>query len=142
MDSGDLDAFVENFAPGAVLSDRFGQAQDDLRAWEEVFLQDAAFPGSQHFYSQFVIDGSSERASVRAYVARLYQVPGTRSSAVIWQGYYTDTCVKIDGRWLIEVKRIHQAPELRGQVLAELDQLQNSRFTAPRQVYDMGQGRR
>lgn len=142
MDSGDLDAFEENFAPGALLSDRFGVGQTDLRAWERTFLEDAAFPGSQHFYSQFVIEGDRDRAYVRAYVTRLYQVPGTRTSEVIWQGYYTDECVRRHHRWLIAVKRIHQAPELLGRRMNDRDDLHARGQRTSTDVHDLGRGRR
>ena len=114
MDSGDLDAFVACYTPGGRLDvGRPAASPAELRAWAENFLRDSGFPGSQHHYNQFVMDGDAESCQVRAYWARLYRLPGTTGSQIIAQGYYTDTVVKVDGRWLFLLKRSHPAHELR-----------------------------
>jgi hypothetical protein len=114
MDSGDLDAFVACYAPGGRIDvGRPASTPEGIRSWLAEFLRDSAFPGSQHHYNQFVMDGDGARCQVRAYWARLYRLPGTTGSQIIAQGYYTDTVVKVDGRWRFLVKRSHPAHELR-----------------------------
>ena len=114
MDSGDLDAFVDCYAPGGRLDvGRSATTPEEIRNWLADFLKDSAFPGSQHHYNQFVMEGDGRSCQVRAYWVRLYRLPGTTSSQIIAQGYYTDTVVKVDGRWRFLIKRSHPAHELR-----------------------------
>lgn len=109
MDSGDMEAFEQTITEDARLvgigEDFVGR--EAIRSWEEAFLRDPGFPGTQHFYTNFVIRGTSEEASVRAYVARMYRTPGTSNCQMLWLGYYTDTCVKRDGIWYIHIKAPH-----------------------------------
>ena len=115
MDSGNLDDFVGCFPPNATLYwGGTARGHAEIRRMEEhFFTTDSAFPGAQHFATQFRIEGNAERANTRAYVARLHRIPGTTNSSVIWQGYYTDVCVKVNGRWFYETKKAHTAEELR-----------------------------
>jgi hypothetical protein len=116
MDSGDLDSFVDCYAPGGKLDvGKLAGTHEEIRQWAAEFLVDSGFPGSQHHYNQFVMDGDGQTCQVRAYWARLYRLPGTMSCEVIAQGYYTDTVVKSDGQWKFSLKRSHAAHELREQ---------------------------
>lgn len=117
MDSADADTFVECYVPGGQLLDSHGvtEGEEPLRAWLALFLGDSAFPGSQHFYTQWRMQADGpDAATCNVYVVRMYQVPRTRHSQPIWQGYYTDDVRKVDGRWGFWRKRIHQAWELFG----------------------------
>lgn len=138
MDSGDLDAFVDCFAPDAELN--WGgppaRGREAIRRTEESFLEDSGFPGAQHFALQFrFIDGDTSGARVRAYVARLHRIPGTTNSQIIWQGFYTDTVVKLDGRWYYKIKKAHTAEELRQHHYGMEPRWQ------PPQFYDLGSPR-
>lgn len=137
MDSGDLDGFVDCFVPDATLD--WGtplQGHNAIRHAEEGFLaNDSAFPGAQHFATQFrIVEGNDQRAVTWAYVARMHRIPGTTNSTVIWQGYYTDICVKVDGRWYYELKKAHTAEELRQHHFGR-----EGRWVPP-QLYDLGKG--
>jgi len=134
MDSGDTEAFLDVFLPDATLfMSRKATGHAELRAWHERFLRDSGFPGSQHFATQFrLIEGEGNRVRTRVYVARLYRLPGTTHSTVICQGYYTDTCVKVDGRWFYELKNAHEASQLRKHEFTATD------YPVAEQFYDLG----
>jgi hypothetical protein len=122
MDSGDVDGYVANFAPDCVLdlgSRHEGHA--GVRQWHENFLKDSGFPGSQHFASQWIMEGTTEAANVRAYVVRLHRLPRTTNGQILWQGYYVDTLVKLDGTWLFKIKKSHWAEDLRAQDFSQAD---------------------
>jgi hypothetical protein len=135
MDSGDLEAFEKTVTPEVKL---FGKGQNfeglaAVRAWEEGFLRDPGFPGTQHFYTNFIMRGDGETAEVRAYVARLYGMPGTSNCQLLWLGYYIDTCVKRNGMWFIHIKCPHAADGMRQQEFSQSD------FPAGRpSLYDRG----
>ena len=133
-DSGDMEAFLECFLPDAELyMSHRAKGHDELRRWLERFSKDSAFPGSQHFASQFrITEGTSERATYRAYVARLHRIPGTTNSQIVWQGYYTDTVVKVGGKWFYELKNAHEASQLRQQ------EYERAPYPKAPQFYDLG----
>ena len=134
MDSGDTEAFLDVFLPDATLyMSRSATGHAELRRWHERFLKDSGFPGSQHFATQFrFVEVEGNRVKTRVYVARLYRLPGTTHSSVIWQGYYTDTCVKVDGRWYYELKNAHEASQLRRHEFGPTP------YPVAEQFYDLG----
>jgi len=106
LDTGDVDAYVDVFAPDAVLdlADKH-QGADAIRALAETFwARDVGVTGSQHHIDQVVLEGDGQRASVRAYVTRTYRMSGRGRNNIlpIWQGFYSDSLVKLDGRWRIQ----------------------------------------
>jgi hypothetical protein len=115
MDSGSLEDFANTVTEDARLiyigKDFVGR--DEVRKWEEGFLKDPGFPGTQHFYCNFIMTGTNTEANVRAYVARLYRMPRTSLCQMLWLGYYTDTCVKRNAAWYIHVKAPHPAESMR-----------------------------
>jgi len=138
MDTGDLDAFAVCYAPGGRLDvGRPADTPEALKEWLAEFLKDSAFPGSQHHYNQFVMDGDTSRCDVRAYWARLYRLPGTTGSQIIAQGYYTDTVVKVEGGWRFLVKRSHAAHELRERKFGQ--ELNTAPPVGEDSLYDVGQ---
>ena len=114
MDGGEPDAFAAVFVEDAIHDPGQGRyiGRDAIRGMEAYFPNDAAFPGTKHLVTQFIIEGNTERASVRMYVARFTSVPGTSSVEIAWFGYYTDTVVKADGLWYFEQKKAHHPDEL------------------------------
>lgn len=135
MDSGDLKAFEQTVTPDVLLygNGRNFHGRAEVREWEESFLKDPGFPGTQHFYTNFIIKGDGETAEVRAYVARLYRMPTTSHCQLLWLGYYTDTCVKRDGNWYIHIKSPHPAEAMRRQEFGQGD------YPQPRTLlYDRG----
>ena len=138
MDAGDTEAFVGVFAPDAVAYGVRGHAA--IRDFHRRFLPDAAFPGSQHFASHIqAVEGDASRATVHAYVTRMYRVPGATNATPIWHGYYIDTVVKRDGRWVFQVKHAHLAEELL-EGLLDQETLRNQNAPA-RELFDMGLAR-
>lgn len=134
MDSGDTEAFLDVFLPDATLyMARSATGHAELRQWHATFLKDSGFPGSQHFATQFrFVEVDGDQVKMRVYVARLYRLPGTTHSSVIWQGYYTDTVVKVDGRWYYALKNAHEASQLRQQEFGATP------YPVAQQFYDLG----
>jgi ketosteroid isomerase-like protein len=134
MDGGDTEAFLDVFLPDATLyMARSATGHAALRTWHETFLKDSAFPGSQHFATQFrVVEVDGDQVKMRVYVARLYRLPGTTHSSVVWQGYYTDTVVKVDGRWYYALKNAHEASQLRRQ------EFEATPYPVATRFYDLG----
>jgi hypothetical protein len=114
IDTGDVEAYLEAFVPDAVLMmSKQAKGHAELAEWHRNFMKDSAFPGSQHFSAEFrIMETDGTRARVRAYMSRMYRRPGMTNSSIIFQGYYTDTCVKVDGRWYFELKGGHEANQL------------------------------
>jgi uncharacterized protein (TIGR02246 family) len=137
MDSGDTEGFLDVFRPDATLfMSRQATGHEALRQWHETFLKDSAFPGAQHMATQFRIMKVEEpRVWTRVYVARLYRLPLTTHSEVVWQGYYSDTCIKVDGRWYYELKNAHEASQLMEKEFSPTHYPQNPGF------YDLGPNR-
>jgi hypothetical protein len=114
MDGGQPEGYASVFVPDAVHDPGQGRylGREAIRDMERGFPTDTAFPGTKHLVSQFIIEGNTRRASVRMYVARFTNVPGTNSVEVAWTGYYTDTVVKVGGRWYFEQKKAHYPDEM------------------------------
>ena len=106
LDTGDVDGYVDVFAPDAVLDlANKHQGHAAIRRFAEAFwANDVGVMGSQHHVDQVVLEGDGERATARAYVTRTYRMSGRGRNNIlpIWQGYYADTLVKVDGRWRIQ----------------------------------------
>jgi uncharacterized protein (TIGR02246 family) len=106
LDTGDVDAYVSVFTGDAVLNlAEVHQGQDKIRRFAEAFrAQDVGMPFGQHIVSQLVLEGDGARCAARAYVTRTYRLPGRvrNNVMIIWSGYYADTLVKADGKWLIQ----------------------------------------
>jgi hypothetical protein len=117
VDSGDLEELEKVVTEDArlIYIGRDFIGRDGAREMLANFLKDTGIPGSQHFYGDFIITGTGTEAHVRAYVARMYRMPRTSHGQMLWQGYYTDTCVKRDGAWFIHVRAAHPAESMRDQ---------------------------
>lgn len=129
VDSGDVDAFEDCFAPDASF-DQTGlpeglperttiNGRAELRSFLRQFS--ATVRGHvRHFASPPVIEGDGEMAAGQAYV--MVVRPGSAPApGVILTGLYRDTFRKIDGRWYF-AKRIFSAdpqPEQRFQTSAD-----------------------
>jgi uncharacterized protein (TIGR02246 family) len=107
LDTGDLDGYVDNFAPDGVL---FAQhhGREAIRAYVRMLMDEGrAGPlpdgdvAYRHFVGSPVIDGHGERATVHSYL--LWVNMGT-DPPVSAAAEYTDECVKLDGRWLFQTR--------------------------------------
>jgi ketosteroid isomerase-like protein len=103
LDTGDLDGYVNNFAPDGVLFvDHHGR--DAIRAYVAMLMQqgragplpngDVAY---RHFAGAPTIDGGDGRATVHSYLLWIHMGSDPPISAA---AEYLDECVKLDdGRW-------------------------------------------
>jgi hypothetical protein len=123
MDTGDVDTYVQLFAPDGVLDlAHRHEGHAAIREFAEAFrAHDVGLPGAQHHIDQLVLEGDGVSCSARAYVTRTYRMRGRgrNNTLIIWQGYYTDRLVKRDGRWQI-LEQVGRAWE--GEVLDRIRQ--------------------
>lgn len=105
LDSGDLDGYVNNFAPDGVLFEQH-QGQAAIREYVGMLMREGrAGPlpsgdvAHRHFAGAPTIDGKSGRATVHSYLlwVRMGSEPPVCAAAE-----YTDECVKLDGRWVFK----------------------------------------
>jgi uncharacterized protein (TIGR02246 family) len=105
LDSGDLDGYVNNFAPDGVL---FAQhkGRDEIRAYVAMLMrQGRAGPlpdgdvAYRHFVGSPVIDATNGRVIVHSYLlwVNMGSEPPVSAAAE-----YTDECVKLDGQWFFQ----------------------------------------
>lgn len=107
VDTGDVEGWVDTFAPTGIFDlpgGRRHEGQEQLRRYMQQAVKDRPFPGQQHHASQIVIEGTGARCSVRSYLIATQRL-STGAAVVYALGSYTDSCVKLDGRWVFE-KRI------------------------------------
>jgi hypothetical protein len=105
LDNGDLDGYVNNFAPDAVLFEHHhGRAQ--IREYVGQLMREGrAGPlpsgdvAHRHFVGAPVIDGYDQQATVHSY---LLWVNMGSEPPVAAAAEYTDECVKLDGRWYFQ----------------------------------------
>ncbi len=105
LDSGDLDGYVNNFAPEGVLFERH-QGRDKIREYVAMLMREGrAGPlpdgdvAHRHFVGSPVIDGADDRATVHSY---LLWVSMGSEPPVSAAAEYTDECVKLDGQWFFQ----------------------------------------
>ncbi len=102
LDTRDIEAFGENFAPDGVIDmpgvGRF-EGREEVRRYGRMLTDDAAYPGRQHWIGQSLIEPNPSGCSVRSYAMvtqRLASGPGS----ILSLGYYLDQCVKFEKRWV------------------------------------------
>ena len=102
LDSGDLDGYVNNFAPDGVLFENH-VGRDKIREYVAMLMrQGRAGPlpdgdvAYRHFVGSPVIDGGDGRATVHSYLlwVNMGSEPPVSAAAE-----YTDEVVKLDGEW-------------------------------------------
>jgi hypothetical protein len=105
LDSGDVDGFINNFTPDGTLFE-IHKGHAGIRSFIEQLIRegragplpsgDVAF---RHVIGPPFIRGDNQRVEVYTYNLRVHM--GTQRP-VAGATQYHDTCVKLDGRWLIE----------------------------------------
>ena len=102
LDQGDLDGYVNNFAPDGVLFENH-RGREAIREYVAMLMQqgragplpngDVAY---RHFVGSPVIDGAGDHATVHSYLlwVNMGSAPPVSAAAE-----YTDQVVKLDGRW-------------------------------------------
>jgi len=105
FDIGDIEGFLQTFAPDAVYELPGGRryvGREQIRTYIEPAVASDWAPGRQHHVDQVIMQGSSTRCEARSYCMGTLRSPADGSLSVVFTGYYTDTLVKLDGTWLIE----------------------------------------
>src|SRR5579859_693207 len=111
LDSGDLDGYVNNFAPDGVLFESH-RGQAEIREYVSMLMrQGRAGPlpngdvAYRHFVGAPVIDGEAGRATVHSYLlwVNMGSDPPVSSAAE-----YTDDVVKLDGRWVFQSRSLRR----------------------------------
>ena len=112
LDSGDLDGYVNNFAPDAVL---FGnqKGREQIRDYVAKLMREGRagpLPNGdvayRHFAGQSTIDGAGNRATVHSYLLWINMGSEPPISAA---AEYVDECVKLDdGRWYFQSRVLHR----------------------------------
>jgi len=115
LDTGDTDAYVQLYAPDALVLEtrpegvREAIGRDAVRELVLRFHSDPAFPGRQHRTSQLVIlpdpEGRADHWLVRAYVLTTETKDG-HSPTLFWCGHTSDVVVKVGSEWLIKHREI------------------------------------
>jgi hypothetical protein len=115
LDTGDTEAYVDLFAPDAVVYETVAEGvrravgHEEIREFVLRFHRNPDFPGRQHRISQVLIlpepEGREDRWLVRSYVLTT-EVKSGQPPTVFWCGYGEDVVTKRDGRWLIESRKI------------------------------------
>ena len=111
LDSGDLDGYVNNFAPDGVLfGNHVGHTQ--IREYVGMLMREGRagpLPSGdvayRHFVGSPVIDGAGSTATVHSYL--LWVSMGT-DPPVSAAAEYTDECVKLDGRWVFQSRSLRR----------------------------------
>ena len=112
LDSGDLDGYVDCFAPDGVFDSTSGrfEGRQAIRDYVGKLLaarNPAPGGGMRHVMGMPSITGHGERCHAVTYATILAQA-GDRIQ-VRMVGTYTDDIVKVDGRWRFAVRHIRMA---------------------------------
>jgi hypothetical protein len=111
MDTGDIEGVVATFTPDGVVKDvtgkRWDAAAGGARGFATHFLTRPNRRGGQHHVQHLFV----EPAAAGGYRVTSYWVSITWDAeadvkTIRAMGSYVDTCVKVDGRWLIKEKII------------------------------------
>ncbi len=105
LDAGDLDGYVDNFAPDGVLFEQH-TGREQIRAYVASLMREGRagpLPNGdvayRHFVGSPVIDGAGERATVHSYLLWINMGADPPVSSA---GQYVDEVVKLDGRWYFQ----------------------------------------
>lgn len=107
----DVETYLSNLTPDARVTDTRGREFVGHAALRERFEhRGELYPEPrQHFMGQPWIEGNSERCVMHMYWIVILRRPD--DTRVIKQfGEYIDTCVKVDGRWMVQDRRIEDWP--------------------------------
>jgi hypothetical protein len=99
LDSGDLDAYVNNFAPDGVLFEKHaGHAQIREYVGTVIARRNADPHRKSHFVGIPTIDGSASEATVHSY---LLWIETGAAAPIAAAAEYRDTVIKLNGRWVL-----------------------------------------
>jgi ketosteroid isomerase-like protein len=111
LDTGDVDALVSCFTTDcAVIEEVFEdpdrwEGHSGVRKLGEHYKNSAGFPGRQHHVSQSLVEGNTERCSVKSF-AFVTECRGEPPYTLRFTGYYDDRLEKVGGQWLFRERTI------------------------------------
>jgi SnoaL-like domain len=111
LDMGDVDGLVSCFTTDcAVIEEVFEdpdrwEGREGVRRLGEHYKNVAGFPGRQHHVSQSLVEGNSERCSVKSFVF-VTECRGEPPYTLRFTGYYDDRLEKVNGQWLFRERTI------------------------------------
>ena len=119
MDTTNIDGVLNTFTPDGVVKDVTGKLWDEaaggVRGFATHFLTMPDRPDSQHWVQHMFVENAGDPGSengeagawrIVSYWSSLAWNPKDGEKFIRFIGVYRDTCVKIDGRWLIRQKII------------------------------------
>jgi hypothetical protein len=110
MDTGDIEGVVAVFTPDGVVKDitgkRWDAAAGGARGFATHFLTRPNRRGGQHHVQHLFVEPASGGYRVTSYWAALRWDAASDTKAIRSLGSYVDTCVKVNGQWLIKEKII------------------------------------
>jgi hypothetical protein len=111
MDTRNIDGVVAVFTQDGVVRDVTAKVWDEttggVRAFATHFLTLPEHPVSQHWMQHMAVEGVGTSAyRVTSYWALVTLHAATGDKTFCSFGSYRDTCVKVDGIWLIKEKLI------------------------------------
>ncbi len=111
MDTGNIDGVVATFAENGVIKDITGKLWDvqagGVKAFASHFLTQPDRPVSQHWIQHMFVEEATESGyCVTSYWAMLALDAQTNDKSIRSFGRYRDTCVTVNGAWLIQEKVI------------------------------------
>jgi hypothetical protein len=105
VDSGDVEGYINNFAPDGVFDTSNGplEGRDAIRAYVAHLVeigQVGGGPGTRrHFMGIPAIHGDSERCTAKTYILWPASNADGVGAQVVRVGAYTDDIVKVNGAW-------------------------------------------
>jgi hypothetical protein len=110
MDTGDIDGIAATFTAGGTVKDITGRrwdGPDAARSFARHFIERPERPAMQHWVQHMSMDVlTADTARVTSYWFTVVRDSSDDRKFVTNLGRYIDTCVRMDGRWLISDKQI------------------------------------
>jgi hypothetical protein len=112
MDTGDIEGVVATFTPDGVVKDVTGKQWDaaagGIRGFASHFLTRPNRRGGQHHVQHLFAEQAAGGGSrVTSYWVSIQWDAEDDRRFIRAMGSYVDTCVKVDGQWLIKEKLIN-----------------------------------
>jgi hypothetical protein len=111
MDTGDIEGVVATFTPDGVVKDVTGKRWDavagGVRGFATHFLTRPHRRGGQHHVQHLLVENASGGGyRITSYWVSIQWDTKADKKSMRAMGSYVDTCVKVDGKWLIKEKII------------------------------------
>jgi SnoaL-like domain len=110
MDTGDVDGIAATFTVDGTVKDITGRhwdGNDAARHFASHFIDRPNRPAAQHWVQHMNLEETGDAsARVTSYWFTVVRDSNDDRKFVTNLGRYIDTCVRLDGRWLIQDKQI------------------------------------